>query len=159
MGTKGRSFTREERIKLLKEYGVSGISPKEYAQVKGIGVSTLYKWSSQLRIPLLGVGGSKKNSSVESRTIKPESEPVPEGKRRRYKKHDIFLHPPASSLSFIDITSRIDKDSVSFSQQATQNLDSCSLEIRLPSGVMLKLEKVPFNHAWAQVVELVRALG
>lgn len=156
MGTRSRSFTREERIKLLEGYEVSGMNIKDYAQGKGIGVSTLYKWSSQLRMPLRG---SEKAFSVVNEMIKPDSESFLKEKQKRYKETDVFLQPPLSGLSFIDITSQMGKNPVSSSQQSAQSINSRGLEIRLPSGVTLKIEKAPFNHVWIRVVEWVRALG
>ena len=77
-------------------------------------------------------------------------------KQREYKKHDIFLTPVASDISFVDITSQISKDSTSCSQQAARRLEPCGLEIQLPNGIRLKLEKVTFNQVWIQVVEWMR---
>ena len=157
MKSKAQRFSREEWIKLLEDYTASGMSPKEYAQVKGTALSTLYKWSLQLKIPLLR--GDKKDSNVESRTINLSSATCPKSKRSGYKKHDVFLPPPASDVSFIDITSQIRPESASFPQQVRQSLEDCGLEIQLPNGVKLKLEKVSFNHVWTQVIELVGARG
>ena len=53
----------------------------------------------------------------------------------------------------------MDKLPFSVPQEATQSLESCGLEIQLPNGIRLKLEKVPFRHVWDQVMELVRARG
>ena len=48
------------------------------------------------------------------------------------------------------------KDSISCSQQAARSLEPCGLEIQLPNGIRLKLEKVTFNQVWIQVVEWMR---
>jgi hypothetical protein len=76
------------------------------------------------------------------------------------------------SLSFIDLTASYTKDTTppflsSFipdeasqgSPPCTKELLACGLEIRMPSGVMLKVGPVPFSALWPQVVEFVRALA
>lgn len=146
--------TREEKIKLLEDYEISRMSPKDYAQLKGIGLSTFHKWSLQLRGPLRE--RDEKASAVESNTLNSNSSAFSEEKgRKEINKQDALLPSFTSSLSFIDITSQLRKEP----HQASQSLESCGLEIRLPNGVMLKLEKVPFHHAWDQVIEWVRELS
>lgn len=154
MISKNKRFSREEKIKLLEDYEISRMPPKEYAHLKGIGLSTLHKWSLQLRGPLRERG--KKPSAVTNNMPTSNSETFSEDKRREDNKQGTLLpsFESASSLSFIDITSQVGKDS----RQVTQRLEPCELEIRLPNGVTLKLEKVPFLHAWSQVNEWVREL-
>ncbi|MBA3814461.1 MAG: hypothetical protein H0X26_08275 [Alphaproteobacteria bacterium] len=154
MKSKNRRFTREEKIRLLEDYEISKMSPKECAELKGIGLSTFHRWSLQLRGPLRERG--KKASAVMKNRPSLNSETFSEDKRREDNKQDTLLASLASTsgVSFIDITSQVGKSA----QQTAQNLEPCQLEIRLPNGVTLKLEKVPFHHAWSQVVEWVREL-
>jgi transposase-like protein len=154
MKPKNKRFTREEKIRLLEDYEASGMSPKDYAQLKGLGLSTLNRWSLKLRGPLRERG--KAASSVTNTMPSSNSETFSEDKRREDNKQDALLASLAStsSISFIDITSQVRK----VSPQVIQNLEPCEIEILLPSGIILKLEKVPFHHIWPQVVEWVREL-
>lgn len=154
MKLKSKRFSREEQKKLLQEYEASGMNAKDYAQAHGIARSTLYSWSLRLGIPHFR--GNKKTSPVSNETP-PISGPFSKGKQKKYKKHDLLLTSPASDFSFVDITSQMSKGTRSFSQQAGGSLEPCGLEIQLPNGIRLKLGKVPFQHVWDQVIELVGA--
>lgn len=154
MKLKPRRFSREERETLLQKYEVSGMNIKDYAQANGIARSTLYSWFLQLGPSHFR--GNRKTPSVNNGTTVPISDIIFKGKQREYKKHDIFLTPVSSDISFVDITSQMSKDSISCSQQAARSLEPCGLEIQLPNGIRLKLEKVTFNQVWIQVVEWMR---
>lgn len=157
MKSKSRRLNREERKRLIHEYEASGMSLKDYAQANGVARSTLYYWFSQLGMPHLR--RSKKASAVETNKSTLASDPLFKDKRSGYKKDEVILPPPVSDFSFIDISAQLGKLSLSIPQEATQSLDPCDLEIQLPNGIKLKLEKIPFHHIWDQVIELVRAQG
>ena len=154
MKSKSRRFSLEERKSLLRKHEASGMTVKDYAQAHGIARSTLYCWSSRLGIPYSR--RIKRSHLVETDKSTLASDALFKDKQSGYKKDDVILSPPVSDFSFIDITAQISKGPLSVSQEATQSLKSCGLEIQLPNGVRFKLEKVPFHHVWDQVIELVR---
>src|SRR5438552_18805548 len=102
MSSKNKFFSREEKIKLFEDYEISKMSRKEYAQAKGIGLSTLHKWSLQFRGPLRERG--KCASAVPNNVQSLNSGTLSEDKRREDNKQAALLIPLTSTngLSFID---------------------------------------------------------
>ncbi len=159
MKPRSKKFGREERITLLKDCIASNLSIREYAILKNIGYSTINGWASQQGISLtkekkklLCDDPSKLNLTDEAPNMASD-----------------LKDKGMEDFSFINLTDHI-KDvptflSSSTPHQAPQELHCpkdaplCGLEIRMPSGVMLKVDQVPFSAVWPQVVEFVRALA
>lgn len=159
MKPRSKKFGREERISLLKDCITSNLSILKYAALKNIGYSTIHWWASQQGISL--TKEKKKFLSDDSAKTSLADEALNMATYLKDKGMEDF--------SFINLTDHI-KDAPSFlsssiPHQASRELhyskDSspCGLEIRMPSGVMLKIEQVPFSALWPQVVEFVRALA
>ena len=130
-----KRHSRKKRIQIVEGCIASGLGTREYATLKNVGYSTLGKWSRELGIPLF----RKKEAGIKT------SQPT--------KAFD-------SSMSFMDISSHIEKNKASsilsalLPQQSSQDLSRFSMEIRLPSGVMVKVDHILFP----QMIECVKAL-
>lgn len=153
MKPKNKKFSPEARAALLQGCVTSGLSIREYAALKNVGYSTLNKWASQTGISL----AKKQNiREVPAKTTLTDPNETP----RTSTDSD---NRSKEGFSFINLTNRI-KDATpgpSFFHHKILKRDafSCGLEIRLPNGIMLKIDQVPFDTLCPQVVEIVRALA
>lgn len=159
MKPRSKKFGREERIALLKDCIASKLSIRKYAALKNIGYSTIHWWASQQGISLTKEQ-KKFLSDGSAKTSLADEEPNTATNLNNQEMED---------FSFINLTDHIKNSppflSSSIPQQASREphcpKDSppCGLEIRMPSGVTLKVDQVPFSALWPQVVEFVRALA
>jgi hypothetical protein len=151
-----RALTREQRIAVLKDCAESPLSVREYAALKNLGYSTLTRWASREGISL--TRGKEENPSGLQDPLSLTDKSA-------------IAHKDTGSFSFIDVTSHA-KNRNSFSptmsppsqkpgnfQLPETNLSSCVIEIRLPNGVMLKVEQVPSHDFWSQAVGFVQAFA
>jgi hypothetical protein len=159
MKLRSKKFGQEERIALLNDCIESNLSIRNYASLKNIGYSTIHWWASQQGISL--TKERKKllfNDSAKTSLVDEVSNTSTDLQTKRME-----------DFSFINLTDHI-KDAPAFlssplPHQAPQELHCpkdallCGLEIRMPSGVMLKVEQVPFSALWPQVIDFVRALA
>lgn len=142
---KHQRFSKEQQIALLQEFMASELSGREYAALKNVGYSTLTRWASQLGVSL-------------AKTSLPSSGEMPIAKTT-------FQNSQHEGFSFINLTEEIKEVPPTcgvslFSGHAVQESASpCGLEIKMPNGVMLKVDQVPFGALWPQIVEFVRALA
>lgn len=160
MKPRRQSLTREQRIALLEDCAASSLTVRRYAALKDVGYSTLTGWASREGISLLKkkklFSGHQEKISLAGEAATPS--------------HPDSNDKVSQGLSFIDITSYT-KDAApptllsATPHQAQEPIcpkdlpPSCGLEIRMPNGVMLKVDQVPFHDLWPQVVEFVRALA
>ena len=154
-----RRFSREERIALLKDCIASKLSIRKYAALKDIGYSTIHWWASQQGISLV----KEQKKFLSDGSVKTSLADEAPNTVTNLKNQGM------ADFSFINLTGHIKEVppflSPSIPQQASREpncpKDSppCGLEIRMPSGVMLKVDQVPFSALWPQVVEFVRALA
>lgn len=159
MTEKIKKFSSEQRISLLKDCIESKLTIREYAMLKNVGYSTLTGWATQEGISL-----KKEKKKFISETLAKANL----GDEAPNTNADLKDNGN-EGFSFINITDHIKNAAPpllsSATPQASQALhcpkDShpCGLEIRMPNGVMLKVEQVPFGALWPQVVEFVRALA
>lgn len=157
MERRAKRLSREKRLELLNDCIISDLSIREYASLRNIGYGTLSGWATREGISLKN---EKKKIFPSSKV---ETSLLNEGAAPENNNN--------GSFSFIDLTASYTKDASppSFSSfiadeasqelPCTEDLLTCGLEIRMPSGVMLKVEPVPFSALWPQVVEFVRALS
>jgi len=154
-------FTREQRLALLKECVASELTIREYTTLKNIGYSTLTGWATQEGISLV-----KEKKKIFSN---PQPKVSLEGKRATFNADLKYKH--SGGFSFIDVTGYTKDDASSFSspinfypvdENLSRKKDSprfCGMEIRMPNGVTLKVDNIPFQALWPQVVGFVRALA
>ena len=158
MEPRRKRFGREEQIALLKDCITSHLSVREYVSLKNIGYSTITGWANQQGISLakekkkLLSDGSTKTNLVDG---------TPN------MAHDL-KDKKMEGFSFISLTDHIkeptpvlpssNRHQPSQETHCFKDLPPCGLEIRMPNGVMLKVDEVPFSALWPQVVEFVRTL-
>jgi len=156
-----KKFGQEERIALLKDCITSNLSIKEYAVLKNIGYSTFNGWASQQGISLKKEKKKFSSDALAKTNLADEIPNMATDPKNKGKE----------GFSFINLTDHIkgstpflfhsNPHQISQVQESHYLKDSppCGLEIRMPSGVMLKVDQVPFSALWPQVVEFVRALA
>jgi hypothetical protein len=159
MKPRSKKFAREERIALLKDCIASNLSIRKYAALKNIGYSTIHWWASQQGISL----AKEQKKFLSDGSVKTSLADEAPNTATNLKNQGM------EDFSFINLTDHIKNGppflSSSIPHKASRELhcskdsSSCSLEIRMPSGVMLKVDQVPFSALWPQVVEFVRALA
>lgn len=160
MKPRRQRLTQEQRIALLEDCVTSSLTVREYAALKNVGYSTLNGWAAQAGFSLI----SKKKifSGHQEQTSLADETPLSSHADFNDKKSQIF--------SFIDMTNYTKDAAPPFLSSAiprpaqespcTKDLPpSCGLEIRMPNGVMLKVDQVPFPALWLQITELVRAVA
>lgn len=164
-----RKLTREQRAAILQDCIVSSLSIREYAAQRNIGYSTLKKWASRVGISLSNE--KKKHLRESPPTLPPVGSQAPA--IRKDKDADNFF-------PFIEVTNDtadmgcFPLPPVSGCQEHGNptlhgNLQPsphpkglplpCSIELRLPTGLVLKVEQIPLHDFLPQAVEFVRALA
>lgn len=152
---KSRSrFTREQRTTLLEGYAASNLGARQYASLNCVGFSTLAKWAREEGVSLRrkkkepladcqkgadGLKGAQQNSHGTTKEV----------------------------FSFIDMTgyargvpfeSRVvPPPPYDSSCGRSSSLPSGGMEIHLPNGVTIKVDKVSPHEFWPQVIGFVKA--
>jgi|GEM_PF-5875683 len=161
MKPRSKKFSPEDRIALLKGCVETKLSVRQYALLKKVGYSTLTGWASQAGISL-----RNKKQKICSTTHQVKTS-LADGFTPFNE--DVSEYNNSEGFSFIDLTPQAKEATPPFlsgfiPHQVHQEPDcikdpaTCGLEIRMPNGVMLKVEQVPFNALWPQVIEFVRVL-
>jgi hypothetical protein len=154
-------LTREQWIALLKDCASSNLSVRQYATLKNVGYSTLTKWSA-----LTGISLRKHPRQVLSQSAIPSNEASPAP-----NDHEGLNIQNNEGFSFIDITNYAKGDphpnapptaprcTLSEPIFPPSDFPPCGLEIRMPNGIILKVDAVPFPDLWPKITELVRAVA
>jgi hypothetical protein len=169
MNSNFRKLRREQRAAILQDCIASSLSIREYATQRNIGYSTLTKWASRAGISL---SNEKKKHLCESPLVLPPIESQASAARKG-KDADHFF-------SFIEVT----KDTADMGRSSPSPVSGCqahgnpmlhgnvqppphpkalplpcSIELRLPAGLILKVEQIPLHDFLPQAVEFIRALA
>lgn len=164
-----RKLTREQRAAILQDCIASSLSIQEYAAHRNIRYSTLTQWALRSGISL---SNEKKKYLRESPLV---SAPMESQESAVRKDKDV-----GNFFPFIEVTndtvamSRSSLPPVSVCQDHGNSTlhrnvqppprpkDSplpCSIELRLPTGLILKVEQIPLHDFLPQAIEFARALA
>jgi hypothetical protein len=164
-----RKLRREQRVAILQDCIASSLTVREFAARQNIKYGTLTQWASREGISLIN---EKKKDLLES---PPAPAPMESQESAIRKDKDV-----GNFFPFIEVTndtaamSRSSAPPVSFCQNHGNSTlhrniqppprpkDSplpCSIELRLPTGLILKVEQIPLHDFLPQAVEFARALA
>lgn len=149
MKPRSKKFEREEQIALLKDCIASNLSIREYAVFKNLGYSTIHGWASQQGISL-----AKEKKKFLSDDAPDKTNDIKDKEMKGFSFIPLTDHIQGTTPPFL-----FHQTSQAQESHCPKDSPSCDLEIRMPSGVMLKIDQVPFGALWPQVVEFVRALA
>lgn len=169
MNSNFRKLTREQRAAILQDCIASSLSIREYAAHRNIGYSTLTKWASRAGISL---SNEKKKHLRESPPVLPPVENQASAARKDKDAGNFFPFievtndtadmgrfsgPPVSGCQ--DHGNPTPYGNVQPSPHPKGLPLPCSIELRLPSGLILKVEQIPLHDFLPQAVEFARALA
>lgn len=147
-------FTQEQRSALLEGYATSNLSARQYAGLNCVGFSTLAKWAGEEGISLRR---KKKNLPVDFQ----EGGNSLKGNQQNSRTAD-------EVFSFIDMTghakgvpfeSRVSSSQAHEHSGHSSPLSPCGMEIRLPTGITIRINQVSTPEFWPQVMEFVRVFA
>jgi hypothetical protein len=164
-----KHFSKEDRLRLLKDYPSSSLTVKAYALKNGVGYSTFQKWISRYGISL-----KKKEKTVGLDLLEIKGHQKA-SQRKPVRLVDQVSQAPGSRIEFMDITEtifspakeerasvRISPDTKSLSASLSPPLSSedplalsCQLDVFLPNGIRMTLHQASFSHSIAMIKALV----
>jgi len=165
-----RKFTEEQRFAVVAGCANSGLTIREYAALNNVSLSALDKWSKKSGIALRERPGSGQCSQIDplrkrepmAKTKRPDQDPAPHPKVAEptiETGNAIDANASGSmngsmgqGFSFVDITNYA-------KPQASLETPLGGLEIRMPNGVQLKVDHIPFESLWQQVAWVAKTLG
>ena len=149
-----RQLTREQKVALLNGYADSPLRVRDYAALNHVGYSTLVGWASQEGVSLRKKKILGDFKGVVDGTVAASERPEKE----------------KGGFSFIDVTGYTKGSAAPLSSPTafhqTPESSACpgpslpfGLEIRIPSGITVKVDQVPAHEFWPQVIGFVRAFA
>jgi hypothetical protein len=154
---KSRSrFTQEQRLAILEGYAASNLGARQYADLNHIGFSTLAKWAREEGV------------SLRRKKKGPPSADFQEGTAGKEGNQQNSCGTAKEIFSFIDMTGyaqgvpfepRVVPAQGDETARRARTAQSCGMEIRLPNGIMIRLDQVSAHEFWSRAIGFVRALA